>query len=373
MDERGLPRRAVRRWLVDEAAVDDVAQDNADRGTLAARVAERRAAGWRPGPADVLCVARPLAGAVAALHRVGVVHRDLSPGNVLLRSGTGDDTSCELLDDGEGLLLADLALCKDLAINSGLSAAAGTEGFRPPEQRRGPARVDARADLWALSALLTWLVTGRAPTPGSVVSAVVDAGLPRTLGKVLERSLAEHPEARHDDAGTWLADAERALAPPAGLGASAGDDAGGHVGSGPDPAGTGSPGVLRRGAVLALVAVVGVVVGGLLTLLGPLLADGPDVAAIDGGDVRVSRSAEGATVALTGPAEVPAGQAAAFAVDLDGVQERLWIGPDGVAHAGAARLELRTTSPGVATVRLLGVTAGGEPVEVAHQLRVTDA
>ncbi|MCM3660730.1 protein kinase [Georgenia satyanarayanai] len=63
--------------------------EHADRGTLAGRVAELRGHGWTAGRQDVLAVARSLAAAVGAVHAGGLVHRDLSPGNILLTHPPG--------------------------------------------------------------------------------------------------------------------------------------------------------------------------------------------------------------------------------------------------------------------------------------------
>ncbi|MGO2537965.1 MAG: protein kinase domain-containing protein, partial [Brachybacterium tyrofermentans] len=61
----------------------------ADRGTLRQRVENLRAEGWRATREDALALARPLAAAVGAVHRARLVHRDLSPGNLLLTSTGG--------------------------------------------------------------------------------------------------------------------------------------------------------------------------------------------------------------------------------------------------------------------------------------------
>src|SRR5699024_7706475 len=143
------------------AAVHDIGElpDNqpylvlelADRGTLGQRVESLREQGWTASPQDLLVVARSLAAALGAVHRAQLVHRDLSPGNVLLTSQPDGNTAGHarssgvaaagggpvpgggaLIAEDERLLLADLGLCKDLARRSGLTVAAGTSGFRAP-------------------------------------------------------------------------------------------------------------------------------------------------------------------------------------------------------------------------------------------------
>lgn len=177
--------------------------EHADGGSLRVRVEALRAGGWRAERHDLLALARPLAAGIADVHRARIVHRDLSPGNLLLasRASSGEETGLgsHLVRDDERLLISDLGMCKDLALNSGLTVAGGTSGFRPPEQN-APGTVDTRADIWAISALMSWAAEG--------------ATLPAELTRVLARGQANRPARRQPDAGTWLREVEAALAPP---------------------------------------------------------------------------------------------------------------------------------------------------------------
>lgn len=128
----------------------------ADGGTLADRV--------EAGPlpvAEALRLTALAARGAAALHEAGIVHRDIKPSNVLLRTSSGG---------ADRVLLADLGLAKSLAQASGLTMAAGSAGYTPPEQAPPGSGIDARADVYSLGALGYHLVTGSVPgPPGKVV------------------------------------------------------------------------------------------------------------------------------------------------------------------------------------------------------------
>jgi eukaryotic-like serine/threonine-protein kinase len=128
----------------------------ADGGTLADLVAD--------GPlpvSEALRLTALAARGAAALHAAGIVHRDIKPSNVLL---------CSSSDGDPRVLLADLGLAKSLAHASGLTQAAGSAGYRPPEQAEAGAGIDARADVYSLGAVGYHLVTGAVPgEPGRVV------------------------------------------------------------------------------------------------------------------------------------------------------------------------------------------------------------
>lgn len=302
--------------------------EHADRGTLAARVDALRADGWTATPADVLAVARGLAAAVEAVHAARLVHRDLSPGNVLLRTspegaveGAAGAGPSAVVRPDERLVVADLGMSKDLARSSGLTVAGGTEGFRPPEQD-GPGTVDTRADLWAMSALLTWLVAG--------------TDLPRALDAALRRSLAGSPARRHPDAAAWLADVERALLPGT----------------------TGGPGRARRRPTAVVAAVTAAVLG---------LGAGAGVTAwLD----RPRAAAGSASVAISGPATATVGEPVTLTADVAGTEHWVWTLPTGAYVTDDDTVRLTASSPGDAEVVLEARAPDGTALTTVRRLRV---
>ncbi len=147
LDEARLLRRLEHERLIRVHAVGELPDGRpyavlawADGGSLR----DRLAAGEIPAPTALRLLGEVCAG-VAVLHRHGVVHRDLTPGNILFRSaGPGG---------AEQVLIADLGLAKALAAASGLTARAGTPGYMAPEQDDPGAVVDTRADVYGLGRL----------------------------------------------------------------------------------------------------------------------------------------------------------------------------------------------------------------------------
>ncbi|WP_299519247.1 serine/threonine-protein kinase [uncultured Serinicoccus sp.] len=312
--------------------------EHADRGTLAERVEGLRSTGWTASRAEVLVLARHLASALAAVHRAQLVHRDLSPANVLLSSsgatgapGAGRRTGQQLVGEDERVLVADLGMCKDLAVSSGLTVAGGTTGFRPPEMRGGPALVDGRADLYSLSALLGWVCE--------------DADLPPALGAVLDRGQAPDPEDRQPDVETWLTEVRAALEPAAGAG-----------GSAPAPV---PPGGRRRHRVQAAGAA-------LLLALGAVLGWG---AAAAGPDDRTSS----ASVGIAGPEDLTTGTSATFSIEQEGLESWVWLLPDGRFLSDEPSVTLSPTLPGQARLVLTGRDEQGRELRAVHRLSVASA
>jgi len=124
-----------------------------------------------------------------------VLHRDVKPGNVLLRA----DGSIAFIDFG---LARRLGLDSDI---TGAGAIFGTPHYMSPEQGHG-ARLDPRSDLYSLGVILYEMLTGRKPYTGDNALAVIYRhahepvpDLPRPLQHLqglLARLLAKRPEER---------------------------------------------------------------------------------------------------------------------------------------------------------------------------------
>jgi len=148
-----------------------------------------------------------IAGALEAVHAVGVLHRDLKPGNVMLRT----DGSLALIDFG----LAKQVEAQVRITHSG--EITGTPYYMSPEQGHGQA-LDARSDLYSLGIMFYEMLTRRKPYVAGSAMAVLylhgNAPLPTLQGELaryqtlLERLLAKDPAARFDSARQLLAELE---------------------------------------------------------------------------------------------------------------------------------------------------------------------
>jgi serine/threonine protein kinase len=178
----------------------------ADLGSLAHVVED----GEPLPPMRVVDLVGQAAAGLAVLHELGVVHRDVKPQNLLLRSGGSA---------GERLLVADLGVAKAMLHASGLTQVVGTPAYMAPEQVTGEG-IDTRADVHALAAVAYQLLTGRLARTGSVtdllqaelpVAPTRLADLPARVDDVLLRSLDPDPDRRHPDVGTLAEDLAEAL------------------------------------------------------------------------------------------------------------------------------------------------------------------
>jgi serine/threonine protein kinase len=116
------------------------------------------------GPLNVARAARLFAEVADGLghaHQKGVIHRDLKPANIMVTPRG----HAKVLDLGLALAVGE-ELPADKAIVGGQGYVVGTMDYIAPEQVDDAARVDARADLYALGCTLYFALTGQPPFPG---------------------------------------------------------------------------------------------------------------------------------------------------------------------------------------------------------------
>ena len=107
----------------------------------------------------VVRIAVPVARALRAAHAVGLVHRDLKPGNIFLARQDGDE-AVKVLDFGIAKVLG-------ATMYTPTGEVLGTVAYMSPEHIRRAKTVDHRADLWALAVILNVALTDEHPFPGS--------------------------------------------------------------------------------------------------------------------------------------------------------------------------------------------------------------
>ena len=188
-------------------------------------------------PVLALDVAAQAAAGLDAAHSIGLVHRDVKPGNILI----GADGLVKITDFG-------IAHAAGSAPITGPGLVMGTTQYMAPERIAGGQATPA-SDLYALGILIYECLTGLPPYDGGTAEVMaghlylpmppLPAGVPPELGELVTRLTAKDPAARLSDAAEVAAIATRlrdALAADAGLTvaapAYAGAATGSHAGAG---------------------------------------------------------------------------------------------------------------------------------------------
>src|SRR5688572_16552971 len=118
-------------------------------------------------PAELDRLFAELARGIGQAHAIGVIHRDLKPGNIFL-AREGEHEVTKIVDFGIAKVKAS-ALQLTQGIGTQLGTLLGTPQYMSPEQVRGSGSIDHRTDLWALAIIACECLTGRCPFSGATI------------------------------------------------------------------------------------------------------------------------------------------------------------------------------------------------------------
>lgn len=169
---------------------------------------------------EALGIARKILSALAVAHAEGLVHRDVKPENIMV----GPDGALKLLDFGLVMAADEVGATEETALSS--VTLFGTPEYMAPEQASG-AKVDERADLYAVGSVLYELLTGTLPFERDSAVAILEAkvkgspehprerardrDIPEGVDELVMRAIARHPSLRFGSAREMIAAIDREL------------------------------------------------------------------------------------------------------------------------------------------------------------------
>jgi eukaryotic-like serine/threonine-protein kinase len=159
-------------------------------------------------PDHALTLLTPIMEALEAAHQLGVIHRDVKPGNIFLAQ-QGIHVVPKLIDFGLSKLVRRDPTERGPATGGGMPI--GTPYYMSPEQARGDTELDGRADIWSIGVVLYECLTGRLPFEGANVTAVLlkiaserprpvdeHTDVPAELAAIVHRALEPDRDRRWD-------------------------------------------------------------------------------------------------------------------------------------------------------------------------------
>ena len=161
-------------------------------------------------PARAVHFLRQVCAALREAHAIGLIHRDIKPGNVMVCERGGLHDTAKLLDFGLVIPPAGNPESEKLTQEGAIT---GTPAYMSPEQAGGQDKIDARSDIYSVGALAYFLLTGQSPFTGRSGVKMLAAHLyespaplashradvPPELEAVILKCLAKNPADRYSD------------------------------------------------------------------------------------------------------------------------------------------------------------------------------
>ena len=178
---------------------------------------------------EAVKLARQMLAGLAAAHAIGIGHRDIKPANLFLCALENGERTLKILDFGIAKVLdtADSARAPSPLAKPTLEGVTlGTPQYISPEQALAQ-HVDGRSDIYAVGAVLYWLLTGRAPfrhhrgafavmrahvlEQPAPPSSRADQTIPEALDEAILKALSKRPSDRFQTAEAFSSELQRVL------------------------------------------------------------------------------------------------------------------------------------------------------------------
>jgi len=194
-----------------------------DGATMEAVIDKQGAIPWRQVAHLILQVAQ----ALDHIGKLGIIHRDVKPGNILLTNGG----VAKLLDLGFAKRLADGDSDRMRAHQGELTmqgVSMGSPAYMPPEQVLDAKNADATADVYSLGATFFHAVAGQTPFNGKTAYEIMEKvlrhpppqankivpGIPKAISQLIEWSMQKEPILRPSSAADFIRELEVAMFAP---------------------------------------------------------------------------------------------------------------------------------------------------------------